>query len=292
MHRSKIFIRYDSVLIFKFAIPLLLSNLTITPAFFFIRTLLVVSSGFSNLGFFQIADTISSLILFASYAIAVPFIPMISEQYERNPQIVSQITSKVLRIVLIISLPVALIFGIYSRPIISILFGSEYNSAWLATIIMTACSFVMTGCAVTGWILIGIGRMWTAFYFNLLWLIVFIICSLLLITPFALIGVSMTYLIAYSIGAIVSWTYLYINIGMNYKRSFQVIILFIISYIILIPIEILLSEILLYSIGTILLVSNILLLYRSLSKPELNNLIKIIKKILTKMTYKGLVGGQ
>ncbi len=92
-------------------------------------TLVSSTVGLANLGNYTVALRLAFVVMYVPTAIVVPFFPMASGVYERDPSEFAQTLHHTLRYVLMIVFPLTLIISLFSRPLVSLVYTSAYSGA-------------------------------------------------------------------------------------------------------------------------------------------------------------------
>lgn len=206
----------------NYSIPSFLAVIVISIASLYANTLLAINIGFEAVGFFRIASTLSSSLLFIPSAISVPLFPLISELDSIDKEKLSHTFSDVTKILILILLPLTVVMGLFSKIIIELLYGSTYNDAWFPTFIMTITTFVISIGLIQGVFLQGTAKVWGSFLLNILWAISFVILLNLFIEK-GINGIAYAYLISYVFYVLTLIIYLQIKLRikfMNWKKLF------------------------------------------------------------------------
>ncbi|MFW9944006.1 MAG: oligosaccharide flippase family protein [Candidatus Sifarchaeia archaeon] len=183
----------------SFSVPAFIATLVVVPAYWIGRTVLALTWDFYSVGQFQIAESISQLVHIIPAAISVPLLPLVSEQYSKNPLEVGQSTNSLLRIVVFFSLPISIIMLPLVGYIIGVLYGSQYEDAYHSSLLMIASATFVTVGSVISSVIIGSGRMWDALGLNVVWLIAFLMMVLVLVSSNGSEGLAGAYLVSYAV---------------------------------------------------------------------------------------------
>lgn len=159
----------DFSILIKFSIPAALSSLLVVPLFWYIKTLLVKTEGFSVSADFDVADQWRSIILFIPAALSRIVLPMLSNIEGKKNQGAQY--KKILKINLLLNISLAivsaLIIILFSKYIIQ-LYGNEYTNT-LPLIILAISTIFSSITTIAGQAIASKARMWTGFSFNLIW---------------------------------------------------------------------------------------------------------------------------
>ena len=199
------------------AFPTFISGLVMVPALWIMTTRLSITKGFTQVGFFNVAYVLMQIILFIPMAVGIPLVPKVSELNIVNRKKLSSIIFASLYIVGLLSLIIAMVFSIFSKHILLFLYGAEYFEAWSISILLSASAFLISIGSIVGYYLLGIGKMWIGFIFNLIWFVCVISSSIPLISLYGAKGLGIAYLGSYTIATLIML--LFIKKTLNLKLT-------------------------------------------------------------------------
>ena len=181
-----------------FILPAFLTGIVIAPAYWLGRTVLVLDWDFGEVGQFQIADSLSQVLLIVPVAIGIQLLPAVSEQHALDSANVGRTTVSLLRLA-VYSLAILCIVALPLTQIaITTLYGSQYEGALSSSILMFAsATFIASGSVVSS-VILGIGRMWDALKLNLLWLAAYLCAVFLLVPSYGSEGLAASYAVSYA----------------------------------------------------------------------------------------------
>ena len=174
-----------------------LSGIVVIPSAWIARTMLAITWDLNSVAHFQIADSLSQIIMVIPTAVGLILMPMISEQHALEPTRINRTTSLLLNITIFLALPIGLIALPFLKPIIILLYGSQYEASYSPTIVMFAAAIFGTIGSVIFNIIVGVGRVRIAFLMNVFWMIIFILGTFLFIPSWGAEGLSTTYLLSF-----------------------------------------------------------------------------------------------
>ncbi len=90
-------------------------------------TLVTAQSGVEGLGHYTVAQRVAFLVLYIPNAVVVPFFPMASNLYQKNPSEFTRTFNHALRYVLIFVFPVVMLVSTLARPMISVVSTDAYS---------------------------------------------------------------------------------------------------------------------------------------------------------------------
>jgi len=201
-----------SVLIFT--LPVFVTTVMISPAYWIGRTVLALQWDFYAVGQFQIAESLAQILLALSLAMSIPLLPLVSEQHALDPSRLGGITNRLLKLAVYIVMPLSVIALPFLGYIISFLYGPEYENAQSPAILMFAAySFIAAGTVIST-VMFGIGRVWDALGINLAWMVVFLFLVYLVVPDHGGYGLASAYAVSYGIYIVLLLAY--------FSRSFGV----------------------------------------------------------------------
>lgn len=199
-------------------IPSFLSTVMIAPAYWIGRTVLVLDWGFSSVGQFQIAESLSQILLVIPAAMSIPLLPMISEQHARDAGSVGKMSGSLLRLAVFLLIPLSMGVMPVLEFVIVNLYGASYADAHSPAILMFAASALIAAGTVVSNVIFGVGRMWDALFLNLLWLVAFLSLVLYLVPLYGSDGLGTTYAISYAMYLILLLLYFRRKFGVDVAR--------------------------------------------------------------------------
>lgn len=186
--------------IFDFALPALLAGLLVSPAYWWANTTLARHGGFIQVGLFGVAFALAQLIILVPSNLSTPAVSFMAEVHARdNAAEFSGLVCTNLRLVWILTLPLAFGCALFASPIITLLFGTRYEGAATLVLPMSLVGLLMVMNNVIGSAIAGSGRMWNGFLLNFLWLACFFPIGALMIPRWGAAGISLTFLVSYSL---------------------------------------------------------------------------------------------
>ena len=157
-------------ILYHYCLPATLTALTITPAFFAIRVLLVRDCDYGELAIFEAADQWKVIILFIPTAVSNIALPILSSM-SKKPTFVRTLIANI-ALVGTVAAVMAFVIGIAS-PLIMPLYGTEFNNH--EVLILLAISTVFSSVSsVMEMAIYSKDRMWPCFLMNLVWAILLI----------------------------------------------------------------------------------------------------------------------
>jgi O-antigen/teichoic acid export membrane protein len=216
IHKTRAALTRKEVLaLMNFAIPAFIGSLLVVPAYWIGRTVLALDWGFSSVGQFQIAESLSQVILILPAAISVPLLPLMSAQIAKDPKGFTRSSSSLIRITVFFALPLSIAVMPFIQSIVTILYGAEYESATNpAEIMLIASAYIAVGSVVSNAI-ISMGHMWDALKLNTGWLMCFLVILFLAVPSNGANGLSYTYAISYGLYAFLQLGYFSLRMRIN-----------------------------------------------------------------------------
>lgn len=202
--------------LWKFAIPTLLSSLMVTPVLWLSRTILINESGYEQMAIFDVADQWSMSVIFIPNALAQIALPILSNTLysgESNKYI------GLVKLNLIANFIVASIVSavvIILSPYILKMYGPEYSNK-MPLIFMMIATVCMSICNVVGQVIASQGKMWIGFVFNVVWAL-FLIFFTNIFAKYGAVGLSLAITCSYFIHFIGQVLYLIVKFYKNEKN--------------------------------------------------------------------------
>lgn len=185
--------------ILKFSFPILLSIFILRPAYLFGNSYLLIINGSKDVGLFKIAYSFYNQMLLLPAALSIPLLPIISELHTINLEKHSAVNSKIMNYVLLISLPICLTGALFSKYIISFMYGNAYSNAQTIVYIMFIVSFYSSYFIISDQIFVGTGRTWQVLGFDAFTAFIFVVFSYYLINLYGLTGLGLSFLLVHII---------------------------------------------------------------------------------------------
>jgi len=193
----------DYHLIHSYCIPATLSALTVAPAFFIIRAMVVREAGYGELATFEAADQWKVIILFIPTAVSQIALPILSSTTDGNK--FSKALLANITLTGVVSLLVAVIISLLS-PYIMPLYGSSFDNQ--TPLMLLAASTIFSSIAnVIEMAVCSKEKMWQNFALNLVWAVILITCAQLYISKGAT-GLALAVLISYIVKCLLFSLYL------------------------------------------------------------------------------------
>ncbi|MBS4015547.1 MAG: oligosaccharide flippase family protein [Candidatus Latescibacteria bacterium] len=199
------------------AIPIFLSGLVMTPALTILTAILARQQGFTEVGFFNIAYSLTQFILFVPSAVGTAFIPLATKLALENRERLNSFLLKSIYGVDLIVVTITFLISLFSREIIYLVYGSEFLPAQNILILLSAAAFLSSFGYIFGYYLIAVNKLWFATGLNFLWFIAIIGPALIFIKYFKLDGLGLNYIISYTILGIVILIYIWQKIRVRMK---------------------------------------------------------------------------
>lgn len=201
----------DLKLLYQFSIPAALSSILVGPSYWISRTILVRSSGFSELAIYEAANYWNSLILFIPAAVSQIILPILSSVPKEDKKQFWKVLKINLFLNVIISTILALGASMLS-PLLMASYGSEYSNYYNILITLVCATIFNVSSSIVGNAIVSMGKMWIGFIFNLVWSFLFTFFSWLFIhNGMGSMGVACALLLSYFLHTIYQFIYLRIE---------------------------------------------------------------------------------
>lgn len=186
--------------ILRFAVPTFLSGIFVAPAYWIGNVLMTQAGDTRSSGYFGVANALAQLVLFVPTTLAAPLIPLLSEVHAQGDERrFASLVLKNVRLVWLVTLPLAAGFGIAAFVVVTLLYGATYAPAAKSFVILLGVNTLIAVEGVLGNVLIAKKHMWDSFVANLLWFFVFLTLALLLVRGGGHIEFALSLLCAYVI---------------------------------------------------------------------------------------------
>ena len=197
--------REDWKLIYRYSLPATLSALMVTPVFWLIRSMLIHSEGYGELGIFEAADQWKVILLFIPGAICQIVLPILSSITQPG------VFRKTLlgNIVLIGGISTVLALSTYFlAPIIMPFYGKSFDDTM--PLAFLAFSTIPTAIAqILEMTLYSRDKMWTSLLFNILWGAATIMLTYIMLQKASgATGLALSILLAYTVKMVCMGIYL------------------------------------------------------------------------------------
>ncbi|RCJ14621.1 flippase [Nostoc sp. ATCC 43529] len=182
--------------------PLILSGMTIMIYMKIDQIMLGEMMGYSAVGIYSAASRISEVWYFIPTAIVSSVSPTIFAAKQTSEALYYQRIKQLLRLMVLISLAIALPMSFLSGSIINILFGNSYAAAGgILAIHIWASLFVFMGIAVSPWF-IAESMTHLSLRRTLMGAIINVLLNLFLIPTYAGVGAAIATVISYAVGSV------------------------------------------------------------------------------------------
>lgn len=196
--------------IWRFAIPALMSGMLFAPVIWLTNLMLVNRpDGFGQLGIFNAANQWRQAIMFLPNLIMTAILPVISETYAKEDKSeFRQAVTLNLRAVWSLALPPTIIIIAFGKELAT-LFGKDYQGVELVIKVLIVATFMNVINSVIGILFAGSGRMWIGTLMNMVWAIILILMASWFVPRYDSLGLAWSYVIAYTLHTI--WQIIYID---------------------------------------------------------------------------------
>ncbi len=207
--------------ILSFSWPLSLTGVT----FIFVSKTDKILLGYyltsKEVGIYSPALVIASLMVFVSMAFKYIFLPTVSEYFSRNNlSSMESLFKSTSKWIFLIVFPIFIFILIFSRDILTLLFGSEYAGGYLALIILSLGISVNVFAGTAGNILVGGGRTRMNLVCEIIAAVCNIVLNIILIPRFGITGAALGTGFSYLSRNITSLSFVYRTFGIHpYKKN-------------------------------------------------------------------------
>ncbi|RLI79393.1 hypothetical protein DRP04_09225 [Archaeoglobales archaeon] len=174
------------------------------------------------IGYYSAAYTLISALEIIPRAIMMSVFPLMSRFSKSSKDSLEMSYEKSFRIMLMISLPIAVMVSVFSKEIILLLYKDEFLPSTLAlsTLIWSAVFLFLN--ILFANLVISVGKEWVTVQISLIMALVNIILNYLLIPDYSYIGASIATVLTEALCAVIFFSYIYINL---IRRFFAITIL-------------------------------------------------------------------
>jgi PST family polysaccharide transporter len=270
----------------NFSTPVFLSGFVLLPAILIINTYIALNIGYEDTGLFRIGYNLRTVFVSIPAVVSIPLLPMISESFVTNKRKVSTVIPKIMRLIAIVTLPIVLGIGIVIKYLITLVYGSIYEDAWLVAYLLLINAYIISSLPVLLTVFLSAGRTWTVLGLDILFVVIVIGLGFFLALSLELIGIALAFVFSGLIILFIEFIYLNRNFDIDFRSLMTPIIISCIFFG--------LSFILLYyTQGLMLIILDLILVgcliiieYFVLTQDEKQMLRDIIKKVNRKYLFK------
>jgi O-antigen/teichoic acid export membrane protein len=205
--------------LWTFAAPSMLSALMVVPVTWATNAMLANHpNGYAELGLFNAANQLKTLIAFVPSLLATALLPVLAGTLgEKGHDAFSKAVVTNLHVTWLISLPLAVVTILLGGPLAALFGHSFAASAPMISLLMVATFLTVINTPI-GTALAGSGRMWIGAFMNLLWGVVLLVTCAVLVPRHGGIGLALSYVIAYTSHTVFQFVYFNMKIERNFVR--------------------------------------------------------------------------
>lgn len=146
------------------SVPVVLNGLVVWGGAWFVRSYLAREAGYDAVGYFHVADACARLLLLLPLAVAVPFLPALSESIALGREAATQMVEGALRLTLFAVAPAGAFLSLAAEPVVRVVYGDAYagSAAAVTSILVLAATFQALGVMVWS-TLVAAGLTWSGF---------------------------------------------------------------------------------------------------------------------------------
>lgn len=182
-------------------------GLMANAALWYAPTLLVQEHGFISLGYFRVANLVTSNLLIVPTAIAIPLFPALSAAYTSNRTRFTDLAKNSFALVTLATLPIAVLCCLFSEELLLLLVGPEYSQGWEIVFLMSVAGFLMAVNSNAGALFYGAGEMGHSMVINGVWGVVFAAVAWMLVPILSALGLASAYLVSYAVMTVIQFQY-------------------------------------------------------------------------------------
>jgi O-antigen/teichoic acid export membrane protein len=179
------------------SVPVVLNGLVVWGGAWFVRSYLARTAGYEAVGYFHVADACARLLLLLPSAMAVPFLPAISEAVALGRDATSRMVEGGLRLTLLAAAPAGAFLCLAAKPVLGLIYGETYAGAAAALTSALVLAAALQAVAVMVWsTLVGAGRTWAGFAVQGAGQLVLVTLTVALVPAHGLGGVAVAAIVA------------------------------------------------------------------------------------------------
>jgi O-antigen/teichoic acid export membrane protein len=188
----------------RYSLPLLAASALVLTTHWYARTYLALARGYTDVGLFRVAESLSQLLVFIPSSLSVPFLPVVAEIDAVNPDRMKVAVSKTLKLTSIATLLAGLYIGLPAPFSIMLVLGPRYVNAEVikALSILLTLAALNSAMVVLGNVLLGSGRTWSYTKILLVLVIPYVILAPIFIDRYGLMGLSLAWFLSYVLYAL------------------------------------------------------------------------------------------
>jgi O-antigen/teichoic acid export membrane protein len=186
-------------MLFSFALPAVLSSLTVTPVVWIANTELALNDGLEAMGYFAVAYAVYSALILIPSAISTPMMPRVSQLTVGNHDDIERLVMKVMRTLSIALFPLLFAIALFAEFVVEFTYGLKFSTSAKAVYLMVTASYFYSLSAVVGAMITGMGRMWLGLGLNMFWAAVFLTLVFAGVPALGTNGLALSYAAAYGV---------------------------------------------------------------------------------------------
>lgn len=280
--------KYYAKELLSYSIPLLLTSVLVFVIVWIDTLMLGYFRTASEVGIYNAAHPTAALMFVLPTALISLFLPIITGLYsQKKHEQIKQLYKRVSKWIFLVSFPLFLVMIVFSRQIITIIFGNEYAAAATPLAILVFGYLLYSMSYTSSNILSMVKKTKLIFYINLIFAGSNILLNFLLIPRFGVNGAAIATTISYILGSL-----LYIFFGFNITKTYpfdksffksfiagliSIVSVFYLAKLILKPAS--LYGFVFFFLTFLVVYSGLLFLFRGFEKGDFEILKIIIKKI-------------
>ena len=165
-----------------------------------------------QVGFYIAASTMAHSLYNLFTAFGVTLLPSIARSYGNNDiALTRKYIYQAFRYILIIAMPIVAVVSATSRELMGLLYGQEFLPAGIPLSILILGNALFALSFTLNTTIAAIGRPWVATLFYSLAVLSGVVCNLLLISKYGLLGAAIAISIAYAVCLSASGVYIYLR---------------------------------------------------------------------------------
>lgn len=185
----------------RFSVGYLFACLISTAGYWCGNAILARYRGFEAAALFSVAYSFGAFTLFAPGYLLGPALPFLSEAWAAGRlEEFRELVRRNFRLAVSLTVPIAVFFAVVARPLVALVYGSRFASAWPAASLLSLAGVFFLGVAVFNLAFAAAGRVWESVALNSLWLALFVALALATARAWGAAGVGLSFFLSLGVG--------------------------------------------------------------------------------------------
>jgi O-antigen/teichoic acid export membrane protein len=191
-----------------FSVGCLFASLISISGYWYGTAVLTRYRGFEAAALFSVAYSFGAFTLFAPGYLLGPAGPFLSEAWAGGRvEEFRELVRRNFRLAASLTVPIAVFFAVVARPLVTLVYGPRFSSAWPAASLLSLAGVFFIGIAVFGGAFAAAERVWESVALNALWLALFAALSAASAKASGARGVGLCFFLCLGVGYGICCTY-------------------------------------------------------------------------------------